>query len=86
MNSFVEINKKLKFQAKNFYERYKEIKATFSKERIEIRNRETILDNDLKLNSNENTKLNTLFEKLTNELDFFKNDFGVKIDSNLPKG
>ena len=63
-----------------------QIKIIFEKERRDKRNLDLMLENDIKFNTEENDKLNKLLDTFTNELLFFKNDCGVKLESDLPKG
>lgn len=86
INSVAEINKKIKFQAKNYYEKYKEIQANFDKERRELRSKKTLLDYELNINNEENSKLKTLYNEVKTELLFFRARLGVKIENDPPKG
>ncbi len=86
VNTVAEINKKIRFQAKNYYERYKEIKALFDKERRELKSKKTLLDYELTLNNEENLRLKTLYNDVKNELLFFRARLGVKIENDPPRG
>ena len=86
LNVISEINKKVKFQAKNYYEKYKEIKAQFEKERRELRSKTTILEYEVSLNNEENSRLRQLFNDVKTELLFFRTKVGIKIENDPPKG
>lgn len=80
------MNKKIKFQTKNYFEKYKEIKSTFTKERRELRSKNTVLDYEISLNNEENSRLKSLYNDIKNEMLFFRAKLGIKIDSDPPKG
>ena len=86
LNSLRNINLKLKYQANNYYEKYLKINKIFNKEREEKRNLEKILQNETKVNIQENEIIKELIDNFGNELQFFKSDCGVKLKSDLPKG
>lgn len=77
-----DINKRIKFQAKDYYERYKENKKTFKKERRDLKNKNKLLEYEATNNIEENIKIGKNLEDVKNELNFFKHKIGVK-DENL---
>ena len=79
-----DINKRIKFQAKDYYERYKELKKTFKKERRDLRNKNKMLEHEHKVNVEDNSRIAVILEDVRGEVDFFKYKTGIK-DSNLPK-
>jgi flagellar biosynthesis chaperone FliJ len=85
MKEISEINKKIKFQAKNYFEKYKEIKAHFDRERRELRSKTTILEYEISLNNEENSRLRSLFNDVKSELLFFRTKVGIKIENDPPK-
>ena len=85
LTTLSEINKRIKFQAKNYYERYKELKHQFKKEREDYNIKNEMLENEVKQNITENTKLQNAYSDLKNEMLFFRTKAGLKIDSDMSK-
>ena len=85
LTTLSEINKRIKFQAKNYYERYKELKHQFKKEREDYNIKNEMLENEVKENITENTKLQNAYSDLKNEMLFFRTKAGLKIDSDMSK-
>jgi len=79
------LNKSLKDQAKDFYNKYKELKHSFVKERKELHIKSNNLERDTKDNIDENIKLNLIHEEMFNEISYLKKKFGMK-DKNFTKG
>lgn len=79
-----DINKRIKFQAKDYYERYKEMKKTFKKERRDLRNKNKMLEQEYKVNQDDNKKISSIVEDFKGEVNFFKHKVGIS-DSDLPK-
>jgi len=86
INTISEMNKKIKLQAKNYYEKYKEIKTTFTMERSELKSKNSILEYEIALNNEENLKLRSLYNDVKSELLFFRTKLGIKMESDPPKG
>jgi len=75
----------MKEQAKDFYNKYKEIKKVFLRDRKIWHEKNTTLDNDIKVNIEENTKLKSIYQNLLDELGFVRRKLGIK-DKHLAKG
>ena len=72
-----DVNKRIKFQAKDYYERYKEIKKNFKKDRKDLKNKNKLLEYESKTTSEETSKTNYNLVEVKNELAFFKNKIGL---------
>jgi len=55
-----DINKRIKYQAKDYYERYKELKRNFKKERRELKNKNAMLEYETKNNKEENKNIGVI--------------------------
>jgi len=84
LENVYNLNKFLKDQAKEFYNKYKDLKSVFLKERKLLHEKNTTLDYDTKVNIEENTKLKSIHGELINELGYIRKKFGLK-DKNLAK-
>jgi hypothetical protein len=78
LTTIADINKRIKFQAKDYYVRYKELKKNFKKERKELKNKNKMLEFESKHNLDENIKIGLELGDVKNELAFFKNKIGIK--------
>lgn len=76
--TLTDINKRIKFQAKDYYERYKEAKRNFKRERRDLKNKNKMLEYETKMNIEENGKIHKNLNDVKNELSFFKNKVGIK--------
>ena len=85
LTTLSDINKRIKFQAKNYFERYKELKHQFKKEREDFNLKNQVLENEVKSNIDENIKLQNAYSDLKNEMLFFRSKAGIKIDSDINK-
>ena len=77
LQSMTSINKRLKFQAKDYYDRYKELKATYDKELKEFQAKNKLIACEKKMNSDENEKIKKDIEAVKNEIDFFQKKIGI---------
>ncbi len=73
-----EINKRIKFEAKDYYNRYKEIKHKFNKDRKDLKSKVLHLEYEQKVNAEENAKNNSLYSEFKNNMGFFKKKMGIK--------
>jgi hypothetical protein len=85
LTTLAEINKRIKFQAKNYFERYKELKHQFKKEREDYNVKNQILEHEIQTNVAENNKLQNIYSDLKNEMLFFRNKAGIKLESDQCK-
>lgn len=81
LQSMTSINKRLKFQAKDYYDRYKELKKTFDKERREFQMKKKVIQCEEKLNQDESDKIGKEIAEVKNELEFFQRKLGMNQDS-----
>jgi chromosome segregation ATPase len=86
LSTLAEINKRLKHQAKNYFERYKELKHQFKKDREEYRVKIKMLENDVSGITKENSKLQEQLDDMRLELKFFRSKANVKIEGDICKG
>lgn len=77
LQSMASINKRLKFQAKDYYDKYKELKETYEKEKKEFLEKNKSLENEEKLNREENIKISKEIEEVKNEIDKFNNKLNL---------
>jgi hypothetical protein len=68
----------MKFQGKDYYERYKTIKRSFKKERRDLLNKNKMLEYETKLNIDANNRISR--GDVKSELSFFKKKVGLKND------
>jgi hypothetical protein len=76
-----EINNGLKFQAKDFYEKYKEIKKNFTIERRDLKKKMLAVDTQIIANIEENTQIHSKLDDIRNEVHYFKSRVGAEDDS-----
>ena len=81
LQSMTSINKRLKFQAKDYYDRYKELKKTCDKERREFQMKKKVIQCEEKLNQDESDKIGKEIAEVKNELEFFQKKLGMNQDS-----
>ncbi len=79
--TLADINKRIKFQAKDYYERYKETKKVFKRERRELKQKSKQLESEVQTNNNDRIKLQNRLDEVKNELSFFKHKMGI-VDGN----
>jgi hypothetical protein len=77
LQSMASINKRLKFQAKDYYDKYKELKNNYEKEKKEFLMKNKVLECEDKLNKEENNKISKEIEEVKNEIDIFNNKLGL---------
>ncbi len=77
LQSMASINKRLKFQAKDYYDRYKELKKNYEKEKKEFLMKNKVLECEDKLNKEENNKISKEIDEVKNEIDLFNNKLGL---------
>ena len=77
LQSMASINKRLKFQAKDYYDKYKELKNNYEKEKQEFLMKNKVLECEDKLNKEENNKISKEIEEVKNEIDLFNNKLGL---------
>ena len=77
LQSMASINKRLKFQAKDYYDKYKELKENYEKEKKEFLDKRKEAENEDKLNKEENKKISKEIEEVNNEIDLFNNKLGL---------
>jgi uncharacterized protein YqgV (UPF0045/DUF77 family) len=76
--TFSDINKRIKFQAKDYYERYKEAKKKLRRDRRDLKNKNKLVEYENRMNVDENYKIQAQLEEVKNELNFFKNKLGIR--------
>ena len=81
LQSMTSINKRLKFQAKDYYDRYKELKKTFDKERKEFQMKKKVIQCEEKLNQDENEKIGKEIADVKSEIEFFQKKLGMNQDN-----
>jgi hypothetical protein len=81
LKTLSEINNGLRFQAKDFYEKYKEIKKNFTIERRDLKKRMLAVDSQIAANIEENSQIHTKLDDIRNEVYYFKNLIGAEDDS-----
>ena len=86
LTTLTDINKRLKQQAKNYFERYKELKHQFKKDREDYHMKSQILEHEVKTNLLENIKLQNGFQEVQNEMNFFKDKTGITLESDAGNG
>lgn len=77
LQSMASINKRLKFQAKDYYDKYKELKNNYEKEKKEFLMKNKVLECEDKLNKEENDKISKEIDNVKNEIDIFNNKLGL---------
>ena len=77
LQSMASINKRLKFQAKDYYDKYKELKTNYEKEKKEFLMKNKVLECEDKLNKEENNKISREIDEVKNEIDLFNNKLGL---------
>ena len=77
LQSMASINKRLKFQAKDYYDKYKELKNNYEKEKKEFLMKNKVLECEDKLNKEENNKISKEIDEVKNEIDQFNNKLGL---------
>ena len=77
LQSMASINKRLKFQAKDYYDKYKELKNNYEKEKKEFLMKNKVLECEEKLNKEENNKISKEIDEVKNEIDLFNNKLGL---------
>lgn len=81
LKTLSEINNGLKFQAKDFYEKYKELKKNFTIERRDLKAKMLAVDSQVAANIDENKQINIKLEDIRNEVHYFKSRVGAEDDS-----
>ena len=81
LKTLSEINNGLKFQAKDFYEKYKELKKSFVLERRDLKSKLIAMDNQTAANIEENNRLHSKLEDLRTEVQFFSHEIGAEDDA-----
>lgn len=76
-----EINKRIKQQARVYYEKYKEKKREFKKDRNELKKKNQKAEEEINENIEENKKVKVKFDDFKAELNYFKSLVGLKDDS-----
>lgn len=71
-------NERMRLQAKDFYEKYKEIKSDVYKERLIFRDKSNVLKNEISENKEKNKKLANEINELKTEIEFFKNKMNIQ--------
>ena len=77
LQSMASINKKLKSQAKDYYDKYKELKENYEKEKKEFLMKNKQIEIEDKLNNEENNKISKEIEEVKKEIDLFNNKLGL---------
>ena len=78
-----DINNKIKQQAKIYYEKYKEKKKVFKKERKELKKKNQILENEINNNIEGNKQIKGKFDDFRGELSYFKSLIGIKEENKV---
>ncbi len=79
------MNKNLKEQAKEYYDKYKDYKHAFLRDRKTMHIRESALDLDISENLEDNMRLKVINKEIGDEFGFIKKKLGMK-DKNLTPG
>jgi len=77
LQSMASINKRLKFQAKDYYDKYKELKDNYEKEKKDFLTKYKESEKENELNKQENIKISKEIEEVNNEIDLFNNKLGL---------
>ena len=77
LQSMSNINKKLKVQAKDYYDKYKELKDNYEKEKKDFLSKYKESELNKELNKQENNKISKEIEEVKNEIDLFNNKLGL---------
>ena len=77
LQSMASINKRLKFQAKDYYDKYKELKDKYEKEKKDFLIKYKESEKEKELNRQENNKISKEIEEVSNEIDLFNNKLGL---------
>lgn len=75
-----EMNKELKSQAKEYYEKYKGLKETFNKDRLELKDKKEKLEQEIKKNQEQSAKLKTNHKNDAIEYEYVKEKVGIEDD------
>ncbi len=81
LKTLSEINNGLKFQAKDFYEKYKELKKNFTIERRDLKAKMLAVDTQVAANIDENKQIHIKLDDIRNEVHYFKSRVGAEDDS-----
>ena len=77
LQSMSSINKRLKIQAKDYYDKYKELKENYEKEKKEFLEKNKMQENENKLSKEESMKISKEIDEVKNEIDIFNNKLGL---------
>ena len=77
LQSMASINKRLKFQAKDYYDKYKELKDKYEKEKKDFLIKYKESEKEKELNRQEKNKISKEIEEVSNEIDLFNNNLGL---------
>ena len=77
LQSMSNINKKLKVQAKDYYDKYKELKDNYEKEKKDFLSKYKESELNKEINKQENNKISKEIEEVKNEIDLFNNKLGL---------
>lgn len=81
LKTLSEINNGLKFQAKDFYEKYKETKKNFTIERRDLKKKMLAVDTQIAANVEENKQIYNNLDDMRNEVHYFKSRIGAEDDN-----
>lgn len=76
-----DINQKIKLQAKIFFNKYKDRKQDFNRDRKELKKKNQKLEEEINSNIEENKQVKGKFEDFKGELNYFKSLIGIKEDN-----
>jgi hypothetical protein len=83
IQAVTEANKKIRNEAKDYYERYKELKRDFKIRRRDLKLKNADFEEKMKENEEENKDVGKNLEDLKLELNFFKQLIGIDKDNDV---
>jgi hypothetical protein len=83
IQAITEANKKIRNEAKDYYEKYKELKKDFKIRRRDLKMKNADFEDKMKENENENKEVGKNLEDLKLELNFFKQLIGIDKDNDV---
>lgn len=83
IQAITEANKKIRNEAKDYYERYKELKKDFKIRRRDLKLKNADFNEKMKENEEENKEVGKNLEDLKLELNFFKQLIGIDKDNDV---
>jgi hypothetical protein len=83
IQAITEANKKIRSEAKDYYEKYKELKRDFKIRRRDLKMKNADFEEKMKENEEENKEVGRNLDDLKLELNFFKQLIGIDKDNDV---